>query len=511
MPKNGNGAGIRDLVAWSMANPAAAEQELDRLDAEESLIAYMRQVWPVLEPSRPMVEGWALGAICEHLQAVTDGQIKRLLINVPPGMTKSMTTDVFWPSWEWGPKNLPYMRYVCISYSDALTIRDNRRCRAVILSPTYQAKWGSRFGLLAGEQNAKIRFDNDHTGWKIATSIGGSVSGERGDRVIIDDPHKVNEAESDTIREEVLRTFTEVVTSRVNDDQSVIVVIMQRIHERDTSGLILAHELGYDHLCLPMEHEVDHPHPSRTALNFVDPRTEDGELLAPGRFSQEFLDGTLKPSLRAWGGTYAEAGQLQQRPAPRGGGTFKKSDFQIRDQGPEKVVARCRGWDFAGSETKGSKYTAGVKMAIDAAGRIWIEDMERLQATPGKVEMTLKRTTERDGKSVTVDIPQDPGQAGKSQVLTFVRLLHGFVVRSSPESGSKEIRARPLAAQGELGNLFCIRAPWNDALINEAVGFPTGRYTDQIDAASRAYARLVKMTSRRRKQTICGPEVISSA
>lgn len=461
----------------------------------------------MLEPNRPLVESRALGAVCEHLQAITEGQITRLLINIPPGMTKSMTTDVLWPAWEWGPQNRPDLRYVCISYSEDLTIRDNRRCRNVILSPRYQALWGDRFRI-SSEQNAKLRFDTDRTGWKIATSIGGGVTGERGDRVIIDDPHKVNEVESDAMRGAVLRAFFEVVTTRVNDDQSAIVVIMQRLHEQDVSGMIIAKELGYDHLCLPMEFEADHPHPSRTALNFVDWRTEEGELLAPGRFSREFLEETIKPNLRAWGGTFAESGQLRQCPSPRGGGSFKRKWFQVEDEGPEKVAARARGWDLAASETKAAKYTAGVKMSIDSAGRVWIEDVHRLQGTPHKVEVAVETTARQDGPRVIQDIPQDPGQAGKAQIGTFAKLLHGLTVRFSPETGSKVSRADPLAAQAEGGNLFLVRGAWNDAFINEAAMFPSGMYSDQVDAASRAYARLVKMTARRRV-TFAGPEVIS--
>ncbi len=499
---------MQQLVSWAMANPDTALRELDRIEAEESLENFICQMWPVLEPNRRLVRGWALGAVCEHLQAITEGQIKRLVINIPPGFTKSMTTDVFWPAWEWGPKNLPGMRYVCISYSDVLTIRDNRRCRQVIYYPPYQEMWGDRFQI-STEQNAKIRFDTDATGWKIATSLSGGVSGERGDRVIIDDPHKVNEAESDTVRNRVLRDFSEVVTTRVNDELSAIVVIMQRIHEYDVSGLILARELGYDHLCLPMEYETDHPTPSKTVLDFVDPRRKDGEMLCEGRCSRPFLEDNIKPGLRAWGGTYAEAGQLQQRPAPRGGGLFKKTDFIVEDRGPTTVVARARGWDLAASDAPTAKYTAGVKMAIDDEGRVWIEDVERFQGTIHKVETTIAATGQQDGRGVIQDLPQDPGAAGKAQVATFGRLLHGLVFRTSPESGSKVSRAAPLASQAEGGNLFLVRAPWNDAFIHEAASFPTGMFSDQVDGASRAYARLLIMT-RRRKQTFVGPEVIES-
>lgn len=493
------------MLGWCLANPDAALQELDRIAAEESLHEFTRQAWPIVEPTRPLVDGWALGAVCEHLQAISEGQITRLLINIPPGFTKSLETSCFWPAWEWGPFDRPDLRYVCISYHEDLTIRDNRRCRSVVLSPWYQTLWGDRFEITS-EQNAKKRFDTSATGWKIATSIGGGVTGERGDRVIIDDPHKVNEVESDTIRNEVLRCFTEVISSRVNDEQSAIVVIKQRIHHQDVSGLILAKDLGFEHLCLPMEYEPDHPHLSRTSLGFKDPRTELNELLCEGRYSRKYLEKTFKPMLRAWGGTYAEAGQLQQRPSPRGGGLFKRANFRFDDEAPKKVRARVRAWDLAATESKTASFTAGAKMSIDLDGRVWIEDMVRFQEEPYQMERNLVATAEMDGTKVPIDLPQDPGQAGKTQIAAFVRLLHGFTVRHSPESGSKPARAQPLASQAGGGNLWLVRGPWNDDFVNEATQFPSGMFTDQVDACSRGYARLLQLCRRKRLEFV-GPEV----
>ncbi len=177
--------------------------ELDRLDSGESLRSFIEYVWDIIEPGRTYVPGWHIDAICEHLEAVTSGEIIRLLINVPPGAMKSLTTDVFWPAWEWGPKNMPGMRYVSSSYSQDLTIRDNRRTRNLIQSSRYQAAWGDRFQLTT-DQNAKTRFDTDKMGFKIATSVGGLGTGERGDRFIIDDPHNVKDGESDAKRGEAL-------------------------------------------------------------------------------------------------------------------------------------------------------------------------------------------------------------------------------------------------------------------------------------------------------------------
>lgn len=482
---------VTALVARALANKTLALQELDRLDCEETLLEFVKRGWHALEPSTPFVPGWAVSAICDHLQAVSDGQIKRLLINIPPGCTKSMTTNVFWPAWEWGPRHQPNLRYISASYAGELSVRDNLRCRDLILSEWYQMHWGARFKF-KGDQNAKIRYENSFAGWRFASSVGANLTGHRADRIIVDDPHSVQKVESEKDRDSALRWFAETLPTRLNNmDESAIVVIMQRVHERDVSGLILAKEMGYDHLMLPMEFEPDHPNLSKTALNFVDPRTALGDLLWPERFSREAVD-HLKNQFRAWGGTYAEAGQLQQRPTPRGGGMFQRKDFTYVDQAPrEGVIRRVRGWDLAATKDGHGAYTASVKMSRSADGKIFIEDVTRGRWGPNEVRQAIQSTAQSDGRSVAQDLPQDPGQAGKAQKSDLATYLVGYDCRFSPESGSKEDRARPLAAQAEAGNIYLVRAPWNDAFVAEATMFPNGEFKDQIDAASRAFAQII--------------------
>jgi predicted phage terminase large subunit-like protein len=484
---------LEATLAWMLKNPEQGLAHLDRMDAETSLLDFVKLTWSILEPKRVFIDGWVIGAIAEHLEAITNGEIRRLLINVPPGFMKSMMTNVFWPAWEWGPRNLPDMRYVGASYSEALTVRDNRRARQLIESELYRGFWGHRFRL-AHDQNAKVRYDTDKTGFKIATSVSGMGTGERGDRFIIDDPHNVKEGESVAKRNEVLQWFTEVVPSRINDpDKSAIIVIMQRVHEQDVSGLILEKELGYEHLCIPMEHDLEHPFVSKTSIHFVDRRTEEGELAWPERFSERHLEEDLKPSLRAWGGEYAVAGQLQQRPSPRGGGMFKRKDWGHVKIAPGKVRVRARGWDLAATDDAGAN-TAGVLISVAFNGAIYIEDCIAGQWGPKKVEVRILGAAKRDGLPTIQDLPQDPGQAGKAQKVNYIQLLQGYDVRMTPESGSKEDRARPLAAQVEGGNVFLVEGAWNDEFVAEAASFPKGRLKDRIDAASRAYARCI-MTS----------------
>ena len=506
----------------------------------------MRNGWHALEPGTPFVPGWAVEATCDHLQAVTEGEIRRLLINVPPGCTKSMTTSVFWPAWEWGPRNRADYRYILAAHEQNLSIRDNVRSRDLMQDEWYRKHWGDNIKF-KGDVNSKIYYENMSAGWRYASSVSSGLTGYRGDRIILDDPHSVKKADSDAYREDVLRWFSETLPTRLNKPaESAIVVIMQRVHERDVSGLILAEELGYEHLMLPMTFEserrsyslvkpsyIKNPklvkvawnedekawrpwvdgmvdaegEPVKTRMKYAsDARKKDGDLLWPERFPQHSVD-ELQKAMRSWGGSYAEAGQLQQRPSPRGGGMFAKDDWQYVDRVPEGAVRRVRGWDLAATEAKERKsaaYTSSTRMSM-CDGKIYIEEVERRQAGPSAVEKMIRSSAARDGYSVMQDFPQDPGQAGKTQKVAIGKLLHGYSFTFSPESGSKENRALPLAAQVEIHNVYLVRGAWNGPFINEASLFPNGAFKDQIDGATRAYGCLL---SKRRRLVGAAPVVV---
>lgn len=494
-----------------MANPEQGLRYLDKLDAERSLMNYVRWAWPIHHPSRPLKEGRALHMMAEALEACAEGHVKKLLINVPPGFMKSLMVDVYFPTWLWGPKRMADRQFCSWSYGEEITLRDNRKSRELISSAAYQELWGDVYQL-SGDQNQKKFFQNDKTGFRYAAGIHGGATGHRGDFLIIDDPHKVKETESETRRLDAALWFTETYPSRKNDDQAVFIIIMQRIHEGDVSGVALANSLGYEHMCIPMEFEHDHPYlwqgfdfpGASREMREGDWRKEDGELAFPERFPREEVE-DLKRQLRAVGGDYAVAGQLQQRPVPRGGGMFKRACAQFVDEAPKRVVRRVRGWDLAATKNKNSPWTAGVKMSIDHEGRVFIEDVRKIQGSDYEVEQLLVETAAADGRSVIQDLPQDPGQAGKVQKRALARLLHGYDVKSSTESGQKEDRARPLSAQWESGNIFMVRGPWCDAFLNEACLFPNGMFKDQVDAASRAYARLI---AKKKRAPLVGPEII---
>lgn len=460
------------------ADRIAIERELCR----RSLADFAKRAWHVLEPATPLKWGWALDAICAHLEAVTRGEITRLLMNVPPGTMKSLLTGVIWPAWEWGPAGLPQHRFLGTSHLQNLAVRDNLKCRRLIESRWFQDRWPVA---MTADENRKTKFENTATGFREAMAFT-SMTGARGDRVILDDPLSAHAANSEAELLDAELAFLETLPTRINNDRSAIVVIMQRLHERDTSGLILSKALPYTHLCLPMRFEAERR--CQTSIGFTDPRTTEGELLFPDRFPEPQV-AELERTL----GSYATAGQLQQRPVPRGGGLFKKSWFT-----PVKALpVGCRfvrGWDLAATEDKEAAATAGVLIARAPDGRFIIVDSTREQLGPMGVERLMKATAEQDRAAygaVRGSYPQDPGQAGKAQAQHIMRhVLTGFDYHFSPESGDKETRALPLAAQAEAGNVFLLEGPWNDAFLDEVAVFPMGKWKDQVDAASRAFTEL---------------------
>lgn len=285
--------------------------------------------------------------------------------------------------------------------------------------------------------------------------------------IIIDDPHKADEARSETMRNNVIDWFQNTLESRKNSRDTPIILIMQRLHERDLSGWLLDGGNGeeWEHVCLE-------------ALR------EDGTALWPDKHTVADLERMQIAS------PYNFAGQYQQRPSPAAGGLFKPANIEVVDAIPAGHITWVRGWDF-GATTKGD-YSSGAKLGRLPDGRFIIGDMERMRAGPDERDTALKNTAARDGAAVTVSIPQDPGQAGKTQITYLTRQLSGFRVKTSPESGDKITRAEPFAAQVNTGNVLMVRGAWNDALVNEMRLFPNGQFDDQIDSLSRAFSELIE-------------------
>jgi predicted phage terminase large subunit-like protein len=455
------------------------EQNAERIRERcKTLSGFVREAWPVLHPGTSYVHGWHIDAICEHLQAITAGRITRLLINVPPGTMKSLLVSVFWPAWEWTFR--PETQYLTTSYSEGYVKRDSRRMRDLVRSEWYQALWPLNLTRVA-----EISFENDRRGFREGKPFA-SLTGGRGDRVIIDDPHSTEMAESEAERENTTRVFRESVPTRLNDPQrSAIVVIMQRLHERDVSGQIISLKLGYEHLMLPMEFEPERQ--CRTSIGFADPRSTAGDLLFPERFPREVVERDKVPL-----GSYAVAGQFQQRPTPREGGLFKRHWFEGKIIGAAPPGTRwVRHWDLAATKSATAARTAGVKLGRTPDGRYVVGHVVKTQDEGNAVRKLIKATAETDGRGVEISLPQDPGQAGKVQKSDMVAMLAGWTVRAEPETGDKYTRAEPFSVQCEAGNVYLVQGEWNADYLDELCLFPGGSFKDQVDASSGAFGRLV--------------------
>ena len=293
---------VADLDAYLDFDPESALIDLDRhLVATGGLSAFMRLAWPIIEGGSVYKPNWHIDAISEHLMAVSTGEIRRLVIAIPPRHMKSLSAAVMYPAYDWIKR--PWRRFLFASYGHTLSIRDSVKCRRVIQSSWYQKRWGHRFKL-TGDQNTKIRFENDQNGYRIATSVDGVATGEGADVIVIDDAHNVRKAESEKKRESTLNWWDEAMSSRLNDpEKGAYVLIGQRVHEKDLTGHVLrkASSLPYTVLCLPAEFEPDHPQ-----RWFRDPRKEAGELLWPSRFGAVALK-ELKDSLGPYACTPAES------------------------------------------------------------------------------------------------------------------------------------------------------------------------------------------------------------
>jgi predicted phage terminase large subunit-like protein len=276
--------------------------------------------------------------------------------------------------------------------------------------------------------------------------------------------------------------FQETLPTRLNSPiESAIVIVMQRLHENDVSGYIMANDLGYEHLMLPMEFEPERK--CYTSIGWEDPRTDDGELLFPERFPREVVERDKKIM-----GEMAVAGQFQQRPAPRSGGFFKWEQLEIVNAAP-KLRGKIRSWDKAGSQDSGA-YTAGVLLGMGVDGCVYVLDVVRGQWSAYQRETIIRQTAETDGRDVDIWIEQEPGSGGKESAESTIKNLSGFKIRAERPSGDKATRAEPYAVQVEAGNVKLVKGAWNRDYIEEHKTFPVGKYKDQIDAASQAFNKL---------------------
>lgn len=504
-------------------------RDLDRADFEEDLYKFTVAAWPHIDSAPFAHGGYALQAICAHLQACADGYIPNLLINVPPRFSKSTIVGTMFPAWVWAQSyqsmlSGPGAQFLCAGYALNLSLQDSVKCRSLIQSDWYQSYWGDRFKLVE-DQNTKTRFQNDKRGIRNAVSVGGSTTGLGGNYLIGDDLNNAAEANSEAMIEAAINWWDTAWYNRLNNSKPGMgcrIVVAQRLNERDISGHVLEKQIGeWTHLCLPMRYEPDRSFHTVLVPEWAsedgeeviweDPRKEAGELLWPERFDEEqvvLLEKTLGP--------YAAAGQLQQRPEPAGGGVIKREWWQLweRDAFPpmEYVIASL---DTAYTTKEENDYSAltvwGVysggdqvaqttrviardQEAISMIKRSYTEEHPRLMlmyAWQERLELhELIVKVEETMRRCSVDKLIIENKAAGISVSQEIRRMYGHedwaVQLVDPKGVDKLSRLHSVAPLFAEGLVYAPDRSWADQVITQVATFPKAKHDDLVDTVSMA-------------------------
>ena len=459
------------LLHMPLTKIGAELEAINKELARRSLLSFTSYTWPSYEVN------WHHRVVAAKLDKVLAGECRRLMILEPPQNGKSEQVSRRFPSYALGRR--PNLRIIAGSYSDSLAQDMSRDVQRIIDSVAYRELFpGTRLAEASdSEKRTQGQFDVvGKRGYYIATGIMGSMTGKTADLGIIDDPIKNRaEAESETYRERVWEQYKSAFATRQFGSEGAIVICLTRWHEDDLAGrlLRLAEENPdadqWDVLSLPAIAET------RQAY---DPR-QVGEALWPAKYPLEELK-----RRRAGIGEYDFASLYQQRPAPAGGGLFKREWFKTVDAVPVNA-RRARGWDTAGTEM-GGDWTVGVRVA-EADGVFYVEHVVRGQWGPGDVDRIIKGTAQVDGKACVQREEKEGGSAGVAVIATRTKTLVGYDYEGVGISGNKITRARPFRAQCEAGNVRILRGDWNTKYLDELCTFPTGKHDDQVDATSCAF------------------------
>lgn len=470
----------------------AARELLIRRRARASLLDYANAIEipgapatddPDTEFFQPIETTLALHhrILLQKLEEVSSKPHGRLMVFMPPGSAKSTYASVVFPSRYLGAAL--GRKLILASYGDDLARKMGRRTRSIIKQTRYRGVFGCE---LTTESSAAQEFSLTNGSEYMSCGMLSGVTGNRANGLIIDDPIKGREhANSETYRQKTYDAYKDDLLTRLIPG-GWVVLIQTRWHEDDLAGRILPDDwngesgtflckdgLEWDVLCIQARCEVKNDSLGR----------QHGEYLWPEWFDRKHW-AQFESSPTTWNALF------QQRPAPLEGNLFKPDRIAIVDALPILGIKWVRGWDLAATEGDGD-WTTGPKLGLLPDGRYLIGDMARAQYGPDSRDEMILNTARRDGTDTRISLPQDPGQAGKTQAGYLVKMLAGFSVVTSLESGDKVVRAEPFASQVNAGNVLMLRAGWNDALVDEMRTFPNGRHDDQVDGLSRAFAELV--------------------
>lgn len=444
--------------------------------AQKSLADFVKQSWPIFEPEKPLQWSWHHDAICDHLEAVAAGDIRRLLITVPPRHTKSSIGSIAFPAWVWATN--PSKQFLYASHDGTLALEHSVKCRRVVESDWYQHRWG-HLCQLAEDQNQKTKYETTSGGARIGTSVGGSVTGKGGDIVVVDDPHQAEDADSAALTKmkAAVDWFNGTLSTRLNHPkESAIVIIMQRIHGADLGQEVIA-QGKYTHINLPTTAE------EKTTITMPRSKKEiirkEGDLLWPDRFDAEAVE-DIKIRLGSW----KYAAQYQQRPAPRTGGIFKRAWWKYYKLLPRKVLRKVQSWDTAGKDKQENDYSACLTGA-ECQNGFYLTDlwMERVQY-PELLVAAEAQYAKHNPNVVTIE----DKSSGISLIQSLQRntTLPIFPVQVDKD---KVARANAVSPTVEASNVFLpANAPWVADFVDRMANFPNIPFDDDVDAFTQMMA-----------------------
>lgn len=448
-------------------------REQRKRQVTDSFYEFVKDAFAIIDPETTYIDNWHVKYICDLLQSETHRirlklpKTKDIIINVPPRSLKSIIVSQCWPAWAW--IHAPHLKFICSSYASNLSIQHSVACRRIIESDWYQEKWGELFKL-AKDQDTKTHFENDKYGVRISTSTGSGITGSGADIIISDDPMNPQQAASEKERETANNYTTGTLATRLNNQEiGLRVVIMQRLHEHDTTGHILVKSKDkYFHVCIPAKLN-EHVKPIEIR-NYYDL----AGFFSPIRFTQLVLD-SLKLDL----GSYRYANEYDQSPAPEEGGILKKAWFKYIDK--DKLPAGLI-WDFfldtAYTEDKKNDPSAVLAatwhdglLYVKNSTAIWKEFPELIKFIP---EYILKH-----GYVNASRVMVEPKATGKSIVQTLRGSIN--IIELPPPVDSKIVRVNNRSAIIEAGKVILVNDEWNEGFVHECAVFPNGAHDDQLD------------------------------
>lgn len=465
--------------------PPIRAEAWEAAKAAKALRHFVRQAWHVIEPATPYQHNWHIDDLCDHLQSLVLWSpathapiIRNLLVTMPPRAMKSLIISVFFPAWAWIHK--PHLRFLYASYAQSLSTEHSQLTRMVIESDWYQARWGHIYRL-ADDDNLKTRFSNTSRGQRIATSVGASVTGFGGDFVICDDPHNVQQAESDSVRQSAVDWWNRSMSTRLNNPSTgVRIVVMQRVHENDVAGSVISKGI-YTHLNLPMEYEpTDYVSP----IGWRDPRTVDGELLWPSRYNAGKI-AAFKLDL----GSYAYASQFQQRPTPAEGGILKRHWFGTYNVRPHDAGI-VQFWDTAYKTGDSNDYSVCATIAYTRTHRYLLDVYRERLEYPDLKRMAPRLAAQWRPEAVLIE-----DKASGQSLLQDLKRETDLPAIGVPVTKDKVARVNEMAPAIEAGRLLLPEAaPWLEESVYELTAFPLAAHDDITDAVIGAMAWIEKRT-----------------